>query len=779
MVKQTDGLGRVTTFTYDAAGRRTSLTDAQGNTHGFVYDGSGLLCERHYQGVKKQSISRDVQNRRVEVTDYQGSAATTHTLTYNRLGSLIQHEGPERTLTYSYNKDSQRTALSFEGVREEYSYTSGGLLAGITRTTKDSTGGVVSAPVEAVRYTYDSTGRLVAIVDQDEHILYQTQVLPTAVEDEQNPDQLITDGGYAQVIQRKHPTTGNLVETTTYYNQDGLLIGTEDHVDGLRLYSYDEAHLLTSIQSNAGTQIFTYDEAGYLIRETQTDGTVRTYSYDEADQLTVVEASTGERIEYVYDGLGRRIRETNNTGTTREYAFDELDQLIGYTRTGQNPTGEDQAELRVSLSYDPLGQLASIAGVPVVFDTADTLLPVTLGMGGTLVPLATRVAGLNLTGERGVDAFGLSQAVFTPDTETITTAGAAGVGQVAELDTRILEQTEADQETANPTTGTVAHQIPGEPDLEALLGVNLGLGASTGILIDDLEILGARVYDPATRGFLSTDPLASPLGAGWSGNVYAFAGLNPVGLVDPWGLSPMDAAAFREYRANTTERISEKIGNFVDQHAGAIAAGVAIVGVAALAVSGPIGWGILSGMAVSGGIELASQAIGIGWNKAFGDGSKKWTDFDMKKVYKSAALGGIGGGVASGATAVVGKVGAKIFSSRATTLFSQADDFAPEIKVAFKMRTNPATKQEGLKLVGSLGKQQQAIKGAAQKWATRADTFGNAEKFFSSSAGKAVNNFASGSVGNVMNYATSPGPHTVGGYVQSASVGGVTNMVNP
>ncbi|WP_237207577.1 hypothetical protein, partial [Rothia nasimurium] len=42
-------------------------------------------------------------------------------------------------------------------------------------------------------------------------------------------------------------------------------------------------------------------------------------------------------------------------------------------------------------------------------------------------------------------------------------------------------------------------------------------------------------------------PLVSPVGAGWSANVYAFVGFAPVGLVDPWGLSPMTAGEFREY----------------------------------------------------------------------------------------------------------------------------------------------------------------------------------------------------------------------------------------
>ncbi|WP_336603577.1 RHS repeat-associated core domain-containing protein, partial [Rothia nasimurium] len=85
-----------------------------------------------------------------------------------------------------------------------------------------------------------------------------------------------------------------------------------------------------------------------------------------------------------------------------------------------------------------------------------------------------------------------------------------------------------------------------------------------------MEILGARVYDPVARGFISVDPLASPAGAGWGANVYAFVGNAPVGLVDPWGLSPMTAGEFREYhQSNTRNRAWTRVGsNLADGVAG-------------------------------------------------------------------------------------------------------------------------------------------------------------------------------------------------------------------
>ena len=60
-------------------------------------------------------------------------------------------------------------------------------------------------------------------------------------------------------------------------------------------------------------------------------------------------------------------------------------------------------------------------------------------------------------------------------------------------------------------------------------------------------MLGARAYDPVTRGFLSTDPLAPVLGAGWDGNPYAYAGKNPLNATDPTGLRPLTDDELKAY----------------------------------------------------------------------------------------------------------------------------------------------------------------------------------------------------------------------------------------
>ncbi|WP_237207774.1 RHS repeat-associated core domain-containing protein [Rothia nasimurium] len=150
----------------------------------------------------------------------------------------------------------------------------------------------------------------------------------------------------------------------------------------------------------------------------------------------------------------------------------------------------------------------------------------------------------------------------------------------------------------------------------ALAGV--GVTAAGSLALGGLEILGVRVYDPVARGFMSVDPLASPVGAGWGANVYAFVGNAPVGLVDPWGLSPMTAGEFREYRQDSSARAWERLGGqlhrWADEHAEAIATAAIIAGtvvsVAALVATGPVGLivaGAVGGGLLSGGLSILTN----------------------------------------------------------------------------------------------------------------------------------------------------------------------------
>ena len=131
----------------------------------------------------------------------------------------------------------------------------------------------------------------------------------------------------------------------------------------------------------------------------------------------------------------------------------------------------------------------------------------------------------------------------------------------------------------------------------------VGINASGALTIGGLALMGARVADPVSRSFTSRDPLLPVPGAGWVGNPYSLVGNNPVGLVDPWGLSPISVENLNKIRE---DQYQHSVGKWLDDNADYIKTGLLIVGtvlaVAAVFVTG--GAALIALGALSGGMLL-------------------------------------------------------------------------------------------------------------------------------------------------------------------------------
>jgi RHS repeat-associated protein len=159
----------------------------------------------------------------------------------------------------------------------------------------------------------------------------------------------------------------------------------------------------------------------------------------------------------------------------------------------------------------------------------------------------------------------------------------------------------------------------------------IGIGAAGELTVAGLEWLGARVYDPASRGFLSADPLDPVPGAGWSGNPYAFAGNDPLHALDPTGLRPVTDAELKAYAASNNGALSAA-GDWLGDNWEYVAGGAMVVAggvLMATGVGGPAGVALLS----AGADTIIQKAT---------TGEVNWGE-----VAVSGVLGGVGGGAAS------------------------------------------------------------------------------------------------------------------------------------
>ncbi len=139
---------------------------------------------------------------------------------------------------------------------------------------------------------------------------------------------------------------------------------------------------------------------------------------------------------------------------------------------------------RHELWVDALGELASVDGSELWWDTAAPV-PTLAGISGGQV--------LSLPG------------------------GVTGVGRVwTAPGWRAARPTDQGDPWAVLGAGILPDPVPGGTTTTGSGGLPAGLTltGSGGVDVAGLEWLGARAYDPGARGFLSTDPLAPVLGRG-------------------------------------------------------------------------------------------------------------------------------------------------------------------------------------------------------------------------------------------------------------------------
>ena len=148
-----DALLRQETYTYDLNGNISTVTDRKGQVTAFTYDALNRLVTACFNRVVDGGITTcdsttsyqyDLANRRTTITDSQSGVITE---TFDDLGRLLSETNPQGSVSYTYDAGGRVATKTVAGQTPfTYSYNATQLLS-ITQGTK------------SVQFTYDSAGR--------------------------------------------------------------------------------------------------------------------------------------------------------------------------------------------------------------------------------------------------------------------------------------------------------------------------------------------------------------------------------------------------------------------------------------------------------------------------------------------------------------------------------------------------------------------------------------------------------------------------------------------
>ena len=396
--------GRVYSFAYDAAGRRTSRTDPTGQVTRFAYDPHGQLTRVQDPLGRETRFERDERGQLLKTIHPDASQHTLVRDTYGRVIAETNRDG--RKATYVYDLLGRKTReVDFAGRTTQYEYSelpnSCGSCTLAERPTR-----IVHPDGRATRLLYDSEGRLLAITENADTAASATT---TYAYDSNNQITSVTFADGA-TYRNLYNARGHLVATidpanrkTTYetnvrgerlsqtdpagrkaqwsYHKGGVVsvttaegVTTRYRRDALGREVESRQYLDASLaRADVGLKhpgdharvLFTrsvYDAAGNLLEHTDAERNVTKHTYDGDGRRLATRLHDGKRQTWEYDAAGRRVKTTTLDGVEVRTTYDSRDRVLSETDSlGRTTTYVyDNATNRVT-QRDPLGRMTVTA----------------------------------------------------------------------------------------------------------------------------------------------------------------------------------------------------------------------------------------------------------------------------------------------------------------------------------------------------------------------------------------------------------------------------------
>lgn len=338
----TDAKNHAVTYGYDAKGRGTSVTFADGSASKLEYNSRGDVVKSTNRRGQTVTYTYDAKGR---VTKKVWSNGRTFTYSYDAHGNVTTATDSETgTVTMQYDSADWLTKITYPTGRGfMFAYDACGRLE--TRTSLD---GAVE------QFAYDALGRLASVSDGNGDAYLQNTYDETTGRLTRQTNGNGTSVSYlydklGRVVTIEHCNAeGKIVESLQYcYDADGRCIRASSLL-GEERYGYDKDGQLTSVRyPDSPSEAFAYDAVG-----NRTIANGATYTVNNLNQYTAISGgSQSTATAITYDKDGNMTSLTDAKGTTT-YTYDTLNRLVAVKNAAKG--------IDWSCQYDVFGNRVSV-----------------------------------------------------------------------------------------------------------------------------------------------------------------------------------------------------------------------------------------------------------------------------------------------------------------------------------------------------------------------------------------------------------------------------------
>ena len=306
----TNALNQVTRFAYDANGNQTNVVDALLHTNTCVYDALGHQTQVLYPDGTSDSFGFDALERRIAATNQAGVVTRYGYDALARLTAVTNASGAAQQAVTRYAYDevgNQTNQVDALNRTNKFEYDAMG------RRTKQTLPGL-----QAATFGYDKVGNQTRITN------FNSAIITNQYDALNRLTNKASAGGY-NIGFELFPTG----QRATLYDTSGATT-----------YTYDGCNRLLTKATPQGTLTYTYDSMGnmFRLRSSTRNGTLVKYYYDVLNRLTnVVDRFTNSTF-YAFDAAGNLQSALYQNNVTNAYAYDALNRLTNISVTSASGT---------------------------------------------------------------------------------------------------------------------------------------------------------------------------------------------------------------------------------------------------------------------------------------------------------------------------------------------------------------------------------------------------------------------------------------------------------